>query len=497
MTTPLKGSHATYDVGPGKTYLEPDTVPWGALTAGDVVNIYQRSTPYAWKLCVRGQGTQAAPIVINGVTDASGNRPKFDFNGATTASGCNPGGGNDVFDTTSQWSLEDYGGIVIRGGVADPYQYKPAFIQIKNLELAGAAAGNSFINLNGQTTPYNTEPAAIWVQIAADILVENNVIDDNAYGVFTMSKDNSLGSASERITVRSNRIYGNGIVGSYLVHNLYIQTTNPVIEGNYFGVLRAGAAGSTYKSRSSGEIFRYNYVESSARAIDWVYAEDQTPGIATQPDYGTDYAYGNIIVNSCSLGNCASHPIHYGGDNEGEQGTSAAPLVTTTPYRSHLYFYNNTVVSDVTAAQEWRTTVFDPSLIGTTIDAWNNVFYFHGDSNFAWVQTSGQLNLRGNNLVFGAAPTDATDQALAQNFKVSVLGSLVNGDPAFAAAATFDFHIGSSSAAIDMGTGIPAGISPGSSYIEVPVSMQLLGKSNGLAPRTQKGVAIDLGAFEN
>ena len=50
VTTARTGSHATYNVGPGQTYLEPDTVPWGALQAGDVVNIYQRATPYRWKI---------------------------------------------------------------------------------------------------------------------------------------------------------------------------------------------------------------------------------------------------------------------------------------------------------------------------------------------------------------------------------------------------------------------------------------------------------------
>src|SRR4051812_7551082 len=37
VTQAMSGSHATYDVGPGKTYEDPDKVPWGALVAGDVV----------------------------------------------------------------------------------------------------------------------------------------------------------------------------------------------------------------------------------------------------------------------------------------------------------------------------------------------------------------------------------------------------------------------------------------------------------------------------
>ena len=69
VTSARTGTHTTYNVGPGQSYTEPDTVPWGALQAGDVVNIYYRSTPYRWKIGLRGQGTQSAPIVINGVRD--------------------------------------------------------------------------------------------------------------------------------------------------------------------------------------------------------------------------------------------------------------------------------------------------------------------------------------------------------------------------------------------------------------------------------------------
>ncbi|MGC4121198.1 MAG: right-handed parallel beta-helix repeat-containing protein [Myxococcales bacterium] len=484
----------TYEVGPGKAYEEPDTVPWGALAEGDVVNIYFRAAPYRWKLCLRGQGTQQKPIVVNGVTDATGQRPKFDFNGARTASGCNPGGGDDVFNTASEWSLEDYAGIVIRAGVSDDWGTKPKWLQIKNLELTGAAPGNSFTNLLGQNTPYVDSPAGIWIQPSADVLVENCVIYDHAFGVFTMAKNGSLDEACERITLRNNRIWGNGRDGSYYEHNVYMQSTNPIVEGNYFGPTRPLSEGSTYKSRSSGEIFRYNYVEASARAVDWVYSEDQTPGIATQADYGTDFAYGNVIVNDCALGKCASQPIHYGGDNLGEQEDEATEFVPDTPYRSHLYFFNNTVVNRTTTQDAWRAFVFDLSLRTTTVDAWNNVFSFTGDTNFSWVQSAGRLNLAGTNLFFGADVADARDTALAVNYTVTKGAALKNLDPKFVSAT--DLHPGAGSAALDQATGLPAGIAPPSAYVQVPVSMEPSLKANGMTARTQKGAALDLGAFE-
>jgi hypothetical protein len=299
-------------------------------------------------------------------------------------------------------------------------------------------------------------------------------------------------AACERVTVRNNRVYGNGVVGSYLEHNLYIQATNPIIEGNYFGLTRAGSAGSTYKSRSSGEIFRYNYVEASARAIDWVHSEDQSPGIATQADYGVDYAYGNVVVNDCSLGNCASNPIHYGGDNMGEQTDSATLFTPPTPYRAHLFFYDNTVISHVNSGDSWTATVFDLSLRGTAVDAWNNVFSFSGTSNFSWVESAGVLRLSGNNLVYGAAVADAKSTSLAVNYTVSRLGTLVSTAPVFAAAASGDFRPEQGSGALSAATGVPAGVSPDAAYAELPVTRQPGARTNGLFLRAQ---ANDLGAL--
>lgn len=492
VTQAMTGSHMTYDVGPGKTYADPDTVPWSKLVAGDVVNIYYRAEAYKSKLCIRGKGTAAAPIVVNGVTDASGRRPVFEFGGARTASGCNLGGNDNIFNVGSQYSLEDYGGIMIKGGTGDPYGYKPAHIHIKNLELVGAKRGASFVNLSGQSTPYMESPAAIWIQPSADVVVENNVIRDNGFGVFTMAKNSILDEACERIVVRNNRIFGNGIVGSFLEHNVYMQSTNPLIEGNYFGITRAGSEGSTYKSRSSGEVFRYNYVEASARAIDWVHAEDQEEGIGKQSDYGTDYAYGNIIVNDCGLGNCASNPIHYGGDNGGEQENDSTEFRPPVPYRSKLMFYNNTVIQRTKQNEVWRATAFDLSLRGSTVEAWNNIFSFEGTSDYGWVEIAGKVNLRGTNLVVGTV-ADAQDVALPVNYTITK-SQLETGTAPFVSAT--DMHPAAASAAIDKATTVPTGVTANGAYMHTPVSMQPNLRSNGMTARQTKGAAADLGALE-
>jgi hypothetical protein len=364
--------------------------------------------------------------------------------------------------------------------------------------LYGAANGNSYTTLAGNSAAYEGA-AGMYVHLGDDILLENLIIRDNGNGIFTMAKDNLFSQACKRIAVRNSRVYGNGVVGSYLQHNFYVQSHLPVIEGNYIGQVRSGSLGASYKSRSSGEIFRYNYVVASARAVDWVYSEDQdTDGISKQPEYGSDFAYGNIFVNDANLpgGNFASAPIHYGGDNLGEQDPGA-PVLDLPIYRRHLYFWNNTAVFRATQAQSWRMCVFDLSLVTTTVDAWNNIFVRDGGATpteLSWVQNAGTLHLRGTNLAFGTI-IPATFGADSAMYNVDLSGgTLVTEDPLFIDITTQDYHLKSGSAAIDRAGAIPAALALSDS------AYPLLGEprigTNGWVSRIQQGTTMDLGALE-
>jgi hypothetical protein len=218
-----------------------------------------------------------------------------------------------------------------------------------------------------------------------------------------MAKDGELAHAGERITLRNSRLYGNGVVGQYLQHNVYMQSTSPRVTGNYLGKLKSGALGSTYKSRSSDERFSGNYVIASARALDFVHSEDQANGIAAQPLYGTDHVYGNTIVSD------GPEFIHYGGDNMGEQGPEAAIFVPPLPYRKKLYFYNNVCTQTYAG---WRCMAFMLSAKETGAEAWGNTFNlaFTGGGQVSWLNFAGQLKL-GANTMTGATPTDARDGA--------------------------------------------------------------------------------------
>ena len=396
----------TFDIGPGW----PDTfesVPWGTLTAGDVVNVHHRPQPYVAKIGLRAQGTAAAPVVLNGVTDAAGTRPVVSFTGARTAARS-----REVFTNTPAYG-ESLGGIVIKRGPADAYfGPKPSHIQIRNLELRDARG--SYTTLANKRARY-LSAGCIYVHVGADILIENVIAANCAFGIFTMAKDDLLSQAVERITVRNSRIEGNGEPGSWFEHNLYIQADSPIIEGNFIGRVIAGSEGSSFKDRSARLIFRRNYVLSSARAIDLVHSEEQREGIGALPYYGNDYVYGNTIVNDS-----AGEAIHYGGDNLGEQEEGDEEFVPELPYRAHLFFWNNNVIHRV---EGWRNSGFGLSLKSTVADVWGNRFHFGPEAvTHYWVEYAGDLRL-GDNQITGEVQESGRDGSNPAMYRIT------NGNP--------------------------------------------------------------------
>lgn len=401
VTTALIGAR-TFNV---QSEADARAVPWGSLACGDVANVYAPAT-YAIKIGLRAQCPASNPVVINGVSDAAGNKPVIQCAGATTM----PGSTN-AFSNTPAYG-ESLGCIVVKRGPADSYNGpKPSGIVIQGLEVRGARNGASYSTLAGGTASYSSA-SAIYVHVGADITIRNVTLTDSGFGLFVMAKDGMLSQAGERVTLTNSRIYGNGVSGSYLEHGVYMQSASPRVEGNYFGKVRAGSQGSSYKSRSSGELFRNNVVIASARAIDFVHAEEQEQGIAALPDYGTDYVTGNTIVSD------GPEAIHYGGDNLGEQDGGAL-FVPTKPYRKALYFWNNTVTLDGGSA--WRINVFDLSLRDTTAYVWGNTFNLSGGAaggEFSWLQWAGQLKL-GTNTVNGIQPAKARSDANGAAYSVT------------------------------------------------------------------------------
>lgn len=504
------GSGTRYDV---YSDADLDLVPWAVLVAGDVVNIFYKLTPYNRKFGLRAQGTESNPVIINGVTNIAGQRPQFDFDGAITCPTCNPGDSNNLFHSWQEGGVTRYadalGGIVVlRGpsGFGGYGTYSPSYIEIKNLGLANATNGNTFTTvLDGSTVTYQSS-AGLYFMLGDDCLVENCEITNNGFGIFTQAKDGLFSECAKRLTFRNNRVYGNGVSGSWFEHNFYLQCANPVVEGNYIGQVRSGSLGSSYKSRCSGEIFRYNYVEGSAFVCDWVHSEDQgIDGISTQADYHDLFVYGNVFANDYTLPNGGSgRMFHLGGDNLGEDDTGAF----TNPadrYREHMYFWGNTCVYRGTAVNNpWRAAFFDLALAAnnpntaqgapTTVDAWNNAFVVASSgelpSEAVLLEWCGVLNLHGNNLLFGTTILDARSDADSNYYDVNRNGTIINTDPAFSDIANQEYQLTSGSSAYGQATN-PASMA--AVIAAHPIEYQPNNKTNGLVPR---GSVTSLGAYE-
>lgn len=522
------GAGRRFDVGIGLFTM--DTVPWATLIAGDVVNIYPGT--YVTKIGLRAQGTATDHVVINGVTDASGVRPIIHFNGAKTATLCNPGGAVNVFTTTPAFG-ESLGGIVIKRGANDPYgTYAPKYIDILNIDVSGAASGNTYTTLAGATVAYGSA-GGFYLLLAEDCLIENCISSDNAFGIFLMTKDDLLSECCKRITVRNSKVYNNGVSGSFFEHNFYMQGISHVVEGCYIGQTRAGSQGSSYKSRTSGEVFCFNYVLASARACDWVHTEGSHLGVEAQTNYGVTYAFGNTIINDANTGKFAVAAIHHGCDNTAEDTGSGSPILDPRnnanfwtgfsvgvgnflPPRDQLYFWNNTVKYVASQAQSFRTSVFGISLKDLRVDARNNLFIMDGTSNWKWVQFAGQLHLWSNNtlmLLNGAVMSDAHDQADAPKYAVIKHSALLTSTDTikFVNYASNDLHLTASSPAIDQGSltyppemifppvvGYPATAKTGYANptpTNFPLSKQFK-LNNQTVARTRAGSFDDIGAFE-
>ena len=410
------GSGVRYDVCATCPDTELTTIPWNKLTAGSVVNIFYRAAPYKTKIALRVSGTATAPIIINGVVDAAGNRPVISGDGAVTAtSNANTG----IYSNEHPEYGEGLALILIkRSQTTDPLGYKAKFLQIRNLELR-STYGRSFTAQNGKAKPYPPWVAGIWADVVEDLTIDNVLVTDHAFGIFINNRNaNGMVDAetSKRITVRNSQVFGNGRVGSYLEHNLYLQGVGCTLEGSTIGTLRPGAAGASYKDRCSGSVIRNNTIHCAARCLDLVHDESSSNAATrdsptdTAPDYDTAIVTGNKITSSISI-SC----IHFGGDNLGE---GAGPFPT---YRNGPLIFNDNecTIANLPADWDWRAYVFDIQHIAGRVSASGNkirITVRQGSNSAAWLRAFGTVELGAND-----APglIDASDKAVAGQYKVN------------------------------------------------------------------------------
>ena len=441
---------ATYEVGPGQPLATIGAVPWESLTAGDLVKIHWRPTPYREKWVINRVGTAKAPITVRGVPGPAGQLPVISGENATTRSALN------------YWS--DVRSLIKIGGSSVPVDGMPQYIVIENLDLTLARPGYRFTKANGTVTAYGEATSAIFVEKGQHITIRNCVLHDCANGFFSASQADS---ASSDILVTGCSIYGNGIENSILQHNNYTESRGIIFEYNHFGPLRATCKGSNLKDRSAGCVVRYNWIEEGGRQLDLV--ESTFPSIQGQIEYRSTFVYGNVLIERANADNGNRQIMHYGGDNG-----------DTAFYRKGtLYCYNNTIVSNRTD----RTTLVNLSTNDEHCDARNNLIYVTAaGSTLSLLDDAGILTLTSNWLkpgfVNGFGAVSGT---------VTLNGNVTGAAPGFVNEAAEDFHLAVGSPAIHAG----AALLPLESTAH-PVSSEYI-KHQRSQPRA---TALDLGALQ-
>ncbi len=475
---------ATYDIGPGQTYATLGAFTWGGLQPGDTVNIHGQSAHYQEMLVIGGStpiaGTPSNPITIQGVPGPHGEAAVIDGNGATTS---------PQFAWVSITYIQGLGTAIV---------YQASYVTISNLTFTGADSTNSFTNSSGSSSSFGVGAAGLYILGPTDHITVNQCsIVDNGNGLCV----NSNNHISSNVLIQYCRIWDNGVIGSYYEHNWYTESLGLTAQFNYFGPTRLNSAGSQFKSRDVGLVFRYNFMDqgnanipdfqgnltpyqgNGARKMDMVDIEASAlMGHTGDAAYQNTEVYGNTFINDdLQSVDC----IHYGGDSG-----------TTANYRAGtLYWYDNTFEYDCDQATFYHAGIFDVDS-SATVQVTDSIFH-QGAGSRGGPSTSLGFMYNQGNLTFGpsyASPgindwTYGTPNGTVLGGNGDANSMLIHNasdDPGFVNPAGGDYHLASGSICLGAAGSLNANVLPTNNVV-----FQYLAPMQSLA-RTSLS---DLGAF--
>jgi parallel beta-helix repeat protein len=252
-----RGVAQTYDIGPGRPLARLADLDWNALGPGDVVNIHATPGGYHELVQISCRGTAAAWITINGVPDpVTGALPIIDASDARLA----PQFRNHYAP------VHGSGAVVVGARPGFTHGYKPGYIEIRNLDIRNCHAAHRFTDVDGAAKNYGRVGAGIYLERCDHVTVSGCTIHDNGEGIFGAGQS-GFDRVMTDITIDSNRIRGNGNVGSDREHNTYLEAVDVVYQFNRYGPLRSGALGAGLKDRSVGTVIRGNWIEGGAHQL--------------------------------------------------------------------------------------------------------------------------------------------------------------------------------------------------------------------------------------
>lgn len=466
------GSGKDYQVGEGKEYANIGDVPLETLAAGDTVRVFWRAAPYREKVMIGGSGTKDQPIRFCGVPGPSGELPVIDAEDATTRP-----------QLDFPYDGHQARGLVIIGHPHDDFDYyrQPEYITIEGFEIKNAGPPFTFTDRHGQVTPYSKIAAGIFVERGDHITIRGCDIHDNYNGLF-MGTGGDEKTVCKDALVEANDIYDNGSPTEWYEHNVYNEVKGIVYQFNYFGPTR-NLRGNGIKERSAGVIIRYNWIEDGAHLLDIVDSQEANFVNVADPAFHETFVYGNVLVRgSVNAGSI----VHYGGDSG----------LFENYRKGTLHFYDNTVVVDNTALDDYETTsMFEASTNEESLDIRNNVFFsvsrptdlrgivFLGARDGV---ASGILTLANNWVSTGWTVFDPTPgKSLVKAGEAAGLDTCLFGDnPGFTSLAEGNYGPAAGAAVVGAGTALG----------DLPVVEFEYDVKQGVGPRND-GASPTIGAF--
>jgi len=416
-------SGESIDVGPSQKHKTIQSVPWPSLKPGSTVRIHNEDTSgtspttYHEYFQLTTQAARTQPVRVCGVPDSSGNLPVIDAGDST--------GRSDVSSYSAGYAAIGIGATGWAGPYVGAKWNGPQYLIVEGLKVQNAKPAITYTTPSGVArTAWNRAAACVRLFRSMDTAVRG--IDAYNCGNGLMSDFNAgNGFAAVANTLyEGNHLHNNGVAGSYLDHQFYIQGWNEVAQFNIVDQYQSGAQGSNFKGRGFPEVVRYNYFgDGAARQLDMIDNQDAGPyttfegylggskpfhstypkdtytadllGAAAEAHHG-DYVYGNTFVNST-----AGVPIHYSTDH----GSLEDDRIGT------LWFYNNSFYEPTcNGCPNWRWSMFDtsggggndfPEIEWPQIQAFNNAIWLGAPTKpyFSWNREANQFTSLGKNVI--------------------------------------------------------------------------------------------------
>lgn len=355
------GEGTVYDVGPGKSHEDLSDVPFETLKPGDMVRIHHRPEPYRNVLLLSARGSAEHPIRLCGVRSDSGERPVLEAERATTASQAG---------MAARWNSL---ALILfnRHERGDYHRDYPAHWVVEGLRIQGAREGVPFTDVDGKQQTFEDGSSCISVIRGKHLTFRDNEITNCGFGLFAKSTDLEA-ERVEDILIEGNYIHGNNPDDLWSAHNVYTQALGIVVQ---FNRLVGSEKTNNFKDRSTGLVFRYNYVDrAGAHNLDLVEAEEYRETANQDPRYRQTYVYGNLIRQVFGAA-----VVQYGGDHYDPE---------YLPYfrKGDLYFFHNTVVMEDdwqpgSKKKAWSHAAFVVTTVEEKVHLLNNIFDYRGHAN--------------------------------------------------------------------------------------------------------------------